>query len=161
MADPARTFAPWDAGHARGIVERLKSLPGAALPVLHALQEYFGYIHDDAIPLVAEALNLSKAEIVGVVHFYDDFRTSAPPTHVLQVCRAEACQAMGCDPLLAHVEELLGITVGETTADSSVELRTVYCLGNCAMSPAVMFDHRLYGRVTTARIDRILSGSPS
>lgn len=158
MTDSARGFAAWDSQRATGIVEDFKRRPGAMLPVLHAIQKEFGYIHDRAMALVAEGLNLSKAEVVGVVHFYDDFRVEAPPAHVLQVCRAEACQAMGCDELLAHIEEELGATVGHTSGDGSIELRAVFCLGNCALSPAVMLDGRLHGRVSTSRIDGLLSG---
>lgn len=157
MADRARDFAAWDAERATLIIDGLKDLPGAALPVLHALQHEFGYIHDEAIPLVAEALNVSKAEVVGVVHFYDDFRTEAPPSHVLRVCLAEACQAMGSERLLAHIEVQLGTKIGERPV-GDVEVRPVYCLGNCALSPAVMLDQRLYGQVTAPRIDTLLGG---
>jgi formate dehydrogenase subunit gamma len=126
------------------------------LPILHALQEEFGYVDDEAIPLIADALNLSKAEVVGVVHFYHDYRHEAPGRHILKVCRAEACQSMGCESLVRHVTSKLGAGMGETTADGAFSLDTVYCLGNCALSPAVMLDGRLYGKVTHERIDTLL-----
>jgi formate dehydrogenase subunit gamma len=129
--------------------------------MLHALQEYFGYIDRAAVPLLAETLNLSRAEVVGVINFYHDFRQEPPGAHTLQVCRAEACQSMGCEALLDHVRVALGIDVGETTADGAVSLKAVYCLGNCALSPAVMLDGRLYGRVSTAKADRLLAEARS
>lgn len=158
MASEDRAFAPWDPGRAEAIIEDLKCLPGATLPVLHALQHEFGYIHGEAIPIVAEALNLSRAEVVGVIHFYDDFRQEAPAEHLLQVCRAEACQSMGSESLVSHIEQKLGVATGGTTSDRGVELRAVYCLGNCALSPALMLDGRLHGRVSTSRLDAILAG---
>jgi formate dehydrogenase subunit gamma len=126
------------------------------LPILHALQEEFGYVDDEAIPLIADALNLSKAEVVGVVHFYHDYRHEAPGRHILKVCRAEACQSMGCESLVRHLQSKQGTAMGETTADGAFSLDTVYCLGNCALSPAVMLDGRLYGKVTHERIDTLL-----
>ena len=126
------------------------------LPILHALQEEFGYVDDEAIPLIADALNLSKAEVVGVIHFYHDYRHEAPGRHILKVCRAESCQAMGCESLVGHLESKLGTAIGATTADGAFSLGSVYCLGNCALSPAVMLDGRLYGRVSHDRIDTLL-----
>ena len=126
------------------------------LPILHALQEEFGYVDDEAIPLIADALNLSEAEVVGVVHFYHDYRHEAPGRHILKVCRAEACQSMGCESLVRHLQSKLGAVMGETTADGAFSLDTVYCLGNCALSPAVMLDGRLYGKVTHERLDALL-----
>jgi formate dehydrogenase subunit gamma len=161
VADDARAFAEWNAERALAIVEALKSLPGAALPVLHALQAEFGYIHANAIPIVADALNLSRAEIVGVVNFYHDFRQEPAPGHQVEVCRAEACQAMGCESLVAHIQESLGVIVGGTTDDGEFGLKAVYCLGNCALSPALMFDGRLFGRVTPERFEVIVAGARS
>ena len=149
--DPA-----WDAERAREIVTPLKDIDGACIPMLQALQEAFGYIHDDAIPIVADVLNLSRAEIVGVAYFYHDFRHEPPGRHVLKICRAEACQAMGCEALIEHVSQGLGADLGETTYDDAFSLEAVYCLGNCALSPAVMLDGRLYGRVSAARADRLI-----
>ena len=150
------TTQAWDEAIALERIRGLQDLPGAMLPILHALQEEFGYVDDQAIPLIADALNLSRAEVVGVVHFYHDYRHEAPGRHVLKVCRAESCQAMGCESLVAHLESKLGVAMGATTADGAFSLDTVYCLGNCALSPAVMLDGRLHGRVTRERMDTLL-----
>ena len=151
------TTSTWDTELARERIEALKDLPGATLPILNALQAEFGYIDDAAVPLIAEALNLSRAEVVGVVYFYQDYRHAPPGKHILKVCRAEACQSMGCDALVEHVESSLGASMGETTANGAFTLENVFCLGNCALSPAVMLDGRLYGRVSPARIDAIVA----
>lgn len=157
--DPGTSSAGpnWDATRARAIIDELQALPGASLPILHALQETFGYIHADAIPLIADALALSRAEVVGILNFYHDFRQQPGGRHTLKVCRAEACQSMGCEALVEHLEARLGARMGETTADGAVTLQTVYCLGNCALSPAVMLDGNLYGRVSPEQADRLLS----
>lgn len=161
VANHSRSFAEWDVSRAGTIIEALKDVPGATLPVLHALQTEFGYIHGDAIPIVAEALNLSRAEIVGVVSFYHDFRQEPAPRHSVEVCRAEACQAMGCESLVAHIRDHFGLSMGETTADRRLGFRSVYCLGNCALSPAIMLDGRLIGRVTPTRFEDIIAGIAS
>ena len=106
----------WDADRALSRIRELEHLPGALLPILHALQEEFGYVDKAAIPLVADALNLSQAEVHGVISFYHDFRQAPPGRHVLRICRAEACQSMGCEALVRHVENRLGVQLGETTA---------------------------------------------
>jgi formate dehydrogenase subunit gamma len=146
----------WDADRASSRIQALQRLPGALLPILHALQEEFGYIHPAAVPLIAGALNLSHAEVHGVISFYHDFRGSAPGRHVLRVCRAEACQSMGCDALVRHLESRLGIQMGETTADNSLTVEQVFCLGNCALSPAVMLDGEPYGRVSPEIADFLI-----
>lgn len=143
---------PWDADLARAAIEGMRGLEGALLPMLHALVERFGYVDDRAIPLLADALNLSRAEVHGVVSFYHDFRRTPPGRHVVKLCRAEACQAMGVDALIPEVERVLGVRLGETAADGSVTLEPVYCLGNCALSPAALVDGDLHGRVTAARL---------
>ena len=147
--------------HARvlEIIARLKPLPGALLPILHALQEEFSYIDDSTIPLLADALNLSAAEVHGVISFYHDFRRTPAGRHTLRICRAEACQSMGCEPLVAHIEKRLGVKVGETTADGSLTLATVFCLGNCALSPAAMLDGQPYGRVSPAVADALIESA--
>ncbi|MGE4218642.1 MAG: NAD(P)H-dependent oxidoreductase subunit E [Alphaproteobacteria bacterium] len=125
------------------ITDELKGLDGALLPILHALQERFGYVDDRAIGIVAEGLNLSRAEVHGVVSFYHDFRRTPPRGHVIKVCRAEACQSLGGDRLYDALK---------TAADAGTEItvEAVYCLGNCALSPAALIDGRLYGRLDTA-----------
>lgn len=130
---------------------------GALLPVLHDIQEQLGYIPREAVPQVAAALNLSRAEVQGVIGFYHDFRSEAGGRHTVQICRAEACQAMGCAPLEQHAKSRLGIDYGETTADGRISLEPVYCLGNCACSPSVRVGDRLYARVTIERFDRIIA----
>ena len=123
---------------------------------MHALQEAFGYIHDAAIPLMAEDLSLSRAEVLGIIEFYHDFRRTPGGRHTLRVCRAESCQSMGCEALVSHLEQRLGIPMGETTPDGTLTLKTVYCLGNCALSPAVLLDGDLFGRVSPQRADQIV-----
>lgn len=149
----------WDEARAQSVIAELKALPGALLPMLHALQEEFGYIPSEAIPRVAEALLLSQAEVVGVISFYHDFRREPGGRHTLRVCRAESCQSMGCEALVEHLQNRLGIAMGETTADGALTLATVYCLGNCALSPAVLLDGALYGRVSPERADRLIDAA--
>jgi len=145
-----------DTARARERIQELQHLPGALLPILHALQDEFGYVDEAAVPLMAEALNLSQAEVHGVISFYHDFRRTPPGRHVLKMCRAEACQSMGCGALIEHVEKRLGIKLGETTADGSLTVEPVFCLGNCALSPAVMLDAQPYGRVSASMADALI-----
>jgi formate dehydrogenase subunit gamma len=147
----------WNAAEADEIIARHRDLPGAMLPMLHALQEAFGYVDEAAIPVIADALNVSRAEVHGVITFYHDFHTAPQGRHVVKVCRAEACQSMGCNALVDHLEESLGVTLGGTAKDGSVTLEAVYCLGNCALSPAMMLDGKLYGRVSPARADALIA----
>jgi formate dehydrogenase subunit gamma len=147
---------PWDPDRALTRIRDLEQLPGALLPILHALQEEFGYVDKAAVPLIAGALNLSHADVHGVITFYHDFRHHPPGRHVLKLCRAESCQAMGCDHTIQHVEKKLGVKLGETTPDESFTIEAVYCLGNCALSPAAMLDGKPYGRVTPAVADFLL-----
>jgi formate dehydrogenase subunit gamma len=150
------TTRAWDPDLALTRVQELQSLPGPLLPILNALQEEFGYVDDAAVPLIAEALNISRAEVVGVVYFYHDYRHTPPGQHVLKVCRAEACQAMGSESLVDYLQGRLGVAMGETTLDGSITTENVYCLGNCALSPAVMLDNELFGRVSTEAADRLI-----
>jgi len=133
-----------------------KSKPGALLPILHAIQDRIGHIPPDAVPTIASALNLSRAEVHGVVSFYHYFRQTPPGRHTVQICQAESCQAMGSAKLTAFAKETLGIDFHETTADEAFSLEPVYCLGNCACSPAVMVDDDVYGRVTNERLAALL-----
>lgn len=130
---------------------------GALLPLLHAIQDDLGYIPEDSYAEIAKALNLSVAEVHGVVSFYHHFRTSPPGKHILQICRAESCQAMGAMSLEAHAKKTLGVDYHQTTADGSITLEPVYCLGNCACSPAVMLDEAVFGRMDHAMLDEILA----
>jgi formate dehydrogenase subunit gamma len=135
---------------------RLCTLPGALLPILREIQDQVGYVPAEAVPRVAEVLNLSRAEVHGVLTFYHDFRSEPAGRHVVHVCRAESCQALGAEALLAGACERLGVDVHGTTADGSVTLEPIYCLGNCALSPAVMVDRQVYGRVTQVRLNGML-----
>jgi formate dehydrogenase subunit gamma len=134
-----------------------RHLPGALLPILHAIQDRIGFIPADAARQIAEGLNLSHADVQGVISFYHDFRSAPPGRHVLKLCRAEACQSMGSQALERRLKARLGIDFGQTTADGAITLEPVYCLGNCALSPAVMIDHQLKGRVTSERLDALLA----
>jgi formate dehydrogenase subunit gamma len=139
------------------IIARLAGRPGPLLLVLHAIQEEFGYIPDAAVPQVAEGLNLSRAEVHGVMTFYHFFRHTPPGRHTLRICRAESCQAMNGAALELQAQRSLDISFQETSADGAVTLEAVYCLGACACSPAVMLDGELHGRVTPARLDELLA----
>lgn len=140
------------------VLARLKNMPGGLLPILHAIQEEVGYVPPESVPVIAEALNLSRAEVHGVISFYHDFRTEPAGRHVVHVCRAESCQAVGAEALLAHACERLGVEVHGTTDDGAVTLEPIYCLGNCALSPAIMVDRNLYGRMSAQRLDVMLDG---
>lgn len=138
-------------------IARHQSTAGGLLPLLHAIQDALGYVPPEAVPGIARALNLSRAEVHGVVSFYHHFRSEPPGRHVLQVCRAEACQSMGADTLLAHLRKTLGIDFHQTTADGAVTLEPVYCLGNCACAPAVMVDGQVRGRLTPQRAEALVA----
>lgn len=140
------------------IVSRLKHLPGALLPILHEIQDALGYVPAEAVPIVAEGLNLSRAEVHGVIGFYHAFHSGPRGRHQVQICRAEACQAVGARALERHVLARLGIGFGETTADGSLSLEPVYCFGNCACGPCVQMDNSLHGRVTPDKFDGLLAG---
>jgi formate dehydrogenase subunit gamma len=139
------------------IIGRFRGQPGPLLIVLHAIQEEFGYIPEEAEPIVAEGLNLSRAEVHGVVTFYHFFRHHPPGRHVVQICQAESCKSMNSDKLTEHARRALGIEMNQTTADGEFTLEPVYCLGNCACSPAMMVDGQIYGRLTNARFDAVLA----
>jgi formate dehydrogenase subunit gamma len=138
--------------------ERLQALPGALLPILHAVQAALGYVPPASVPLIARHLNLSVAEVHGCVTFYHYFRATPPGRHVVHLCRAEACQAVGGAALEAHAKRSLGIGFHATTADGAISLEPVYCLGNCALGPSLMIDERLQGRVSPGRFDELMSG---
>jgi formate dehydrogenase subunit gamma len=136
--------------------ERGKSLPGGLLPILHSVQESLGFVPPDAIALIAHELNLSRAEVHGVVTFYHYFRTQRSGRHVVHVCRAEACQALGAVGLEAHAKKSLGVEFHGTSADGAVTLEPVYCLGNCALGPSLMIDDQLQGRVSAERCHQLI-----
>jgi formate dehydrogenase subunit gamma len=136
------------------VIASHRTLPGALMPMLHAIQDQLGFVPASSVPRLAEALNLSQAEVHGVVTFYHDFRSHPPGRHVLKLCRAEACQAMGCEQLEAHLRERHGLEFNSTTDDHAVTLEPVYCLGNCAASPSVLVDGEVRGRVTSTWLDQ-------
>jgi formate dehydrogenase subunit gamma len=150
-------YEPWNAERASAIISAHTAGRGPLLPILHALQEEFGYIDDAAKPLIADALNISRAEVHGVVTFYHDFRDEPAGRHVLKLCRAEACQAAGGDVLAARAEQRLGIAMGSTAADGSVTLEPIYCLGLCATAPSAMLDGHPVGRLDDERLDALIA----
>lgn len=139
------------------VTGRLKDLPGALLPVLHGVQQALGYVPEISVPLIARELNLSRADVHGVISFYHFFRSKPPGCRVIYVCRAESCQAMGAVTLEKHIRQRLGVDFHQTTADGAYTLEPVYCLGNCACSPAIMVDDELKGRLTPERFDAWLA----
>jgi formate dehydrogenase subunit gamma len=155
---------PTPASVTQAVLTRLAAEPGALLPILHEVQDALGHIPREVVPQIAEGLNLSRAEVHGVVTYYHHFRAEAPGRHVVQVCRAEACQAMGSDALMAHAEHALGCPThgghgghGSTSADGRYTLNPVYCLGLCASSPAVVVNDKLHARMTPAKFDKIVN----
>ena len=135
----------------------LKPLAGALMPIFHAVQAALGYVPKDAVTVIASELNLSRAEVHGVLTFYHYFRTQPPGRHVVHVCRAEACQSVGAAALEAHAKKALGIDFHQTTADQAISLEPVYCLGNCSLGPSIMIDHQLQGRVSPERFDELMA----
>jgi formate dehydrogenase subunit gamma len=138
-------------------VQEYREVPGGLLPLLHAIQGDIGYIPPESVAAIARGMNLSRAEVHGVISFYHDFRSAPAGRHVLQICRAEACQAMGSRELEAHAKHSLGIDYGGTTADGAISLEPVYCLGNCACSPSVRIDDNIHARVDAARLDALIA----
>jgi len=148
---------------ANGIAERTaeiiapyRGLEGPAMPMLHALQAAFGFVPEASVPVVADALNLSRAEVHGIVSFYHDFRHQPAGRHVVKLCRAEACQSMGADRLAAHAQARLGISWHETTPDGAVTLEPIFCIGLCAAAPCGMLDEHSLARLDAGRIDAVL-----
>ncbi|KAB0537244.1 formate dehydrogenase subunit gamma [Pseudochrobactrum saccharolyticum] len=139
------------------VINEYKAIEGPLLPVLHAIQEEFGYVPAETLTLIAEALNLSRAEVHGVMTFYHDFRASPTGRHVIRLCRAEACQSMDGDRVAEAVQKLLGIGWGETTGDGKITLEAVYCLGLCACAPAAQVDDRLIGRLNEGKAERMIA----
>lgn len=147
----------WNPEQVREIASAMRGLDGPLLPVLHALNQQFGYVDARALPVIADVLNLTRAEVQGVVSFYHDFRSKPAGRHIVKLCRAEACQSMGAGRLIAALEAAFGIALGETGADGLVTLEAVYCLGNCALAPAALIDGKLYGRIDAARAQALVA----
>ncbi|MBF57980.1 formate dehydrogenase subunit gamma [Halomonas sp. FeN2] len=137
-------------------VDALKDKPGALLPILHALQDRIGFIPEAAVPIIADALHQTRAEVHGVISFYHHFRTTPPGRHVVQICRAEACQSVGARQLEVHAKARLGVDYHQTTADREITLEAVYCLGNCACGPSIRVDDSIRGRVTPEAFDELM-----
>jgi formate dehydrogenase subunit gamma len=148
---------PWSEARTRAIVQSHTHLEGPLMPILHAVQETFGCVPEEAVPVIAKELNLSRAEVHGVVTFYHDFRREPAGGTVIKVCRAEACQSMGCESLVKRAEDRLGIDCGGTTANGRVTFETVYCLGLCATAPSAMVNGKIVGRLDETKLDKILS----
>jgi formate dehydrogenase subunit gamma len=136
---------------------KLKSRAGALMPILHAVQDELGFVPHDAVPVIARELNLSIAEVHGVLTFYHYFRKEAGGRHVVHVCRAEACQSVGAAAVEVHAKRSLGIDFHGTTQDGAIRLEPVYCLGNCALGPSIMIDETLHGRVSPQRFDELMA----
>ena len=147
----------WDPATVAAIVKAHQDMPGAMLPILHAIQDSVGHIPAAAVPLIADALNVSRAEVHGVITYYDHFRQQPAARHVVRVCRAEACQARGAEALAGHVRDTLGCDFHGTSADGRVALEPVYCLGHCAVGPNIAIDDQPYARVSLARFDALLA----
>ena len=138
------------------IIEEYSAAPEMLVQILHSFVARFSYLNVAAVRQIASELNLSRAEVHGVVSFYHDFRTEPPGQHIVKICVAESCQAMGSRQLTSQAEDKLGIEIKETTADGAITLEPVYCLGNCACSPAVMIDEKVYGRVDSKKLDGLI-----
>lgn len=147
---------PWTESRTRELIAEHAGREAPLLPILHAVQHAFGCVPEAAVPVIAEALNLSRAEVHGVVTFYHDFRRGPAGRHVVKMCRAEACQAMGGERLVALAENRLGTACGGTSADGRVTLEPIYCLGLCATAPSAMIDGKLVGRLDETKLDSLL-----
>lgn len=141
----------------QALIAQYKDMPGALLPLLHSIQDGIGYVPEACYLPISKALALSVAEVHGVVTFYHHFRSHPAGRHILQICRAESCQAMGSEKLEANIKSSLGIDYHQTTADGAITLEPVYCLGNCACSPALMMDDEVYGRMNSQKVAELIS----
>lgn len=153
MRDSASTIA-----RVEDILARHQGMEGALLPILHAIQAEFGHVPQVVLPVVAKALNISRAEVHGVMSFYHDFREVPAGRHVVKLCRAEACQAVGADRIAQHAKAVLGLDWHETSTDGAVTLEPIFCLGLCACGPAALVDGKLVGRVDEARLSALVEG---
>ncbi|HEY7581182.1 MAG TPA: formate dehydrogenase subunit gamma [Acetobacteraceae bacterium] len=150
------SYEAWNEARAADIIAAHADREGATLPILHALQAAFGCVPAAAVPMVAGALNLTRAEVHGIVSFYHDFRAEPPGRHVLRLCRAEACQSLGAEAVADHVRQRLGVDWHDTTADGAVTLKPVFCLGLCAVGPSALLDDAPLARLDAATVDAAL-----
>lgn len=155
--DPAEEGSIELVAAVQAIIDRHQGRRGPLIEILHAVQAQFGFIPRAAVPVIGAGLNLSRAEVQGVIGFYHDFRSTPPGTTTIHICRAEACQAMGVRRLEAHVKSRLGIDYHQTTSDGRFTLEPVYCLGNCACTPSIRVGDAIYARVTPERFDQIMA----
>ncbi|MCM5705508.1 formate dehydrogenase subunit gamma [Larsenimonas salina] len=151
----ASATGAWTPALIQEVIDAHKALPGAMLPILHAIQDRFGYIPDAAIPLISETLSCTRADIHGIITFYHHFRTQPAGRNVIHVCRAEACQAVGSRQLEAHIKKTLNVDYHQTTLDHEFTLEPVYCLGNCACGPSIRVNDDIHGRVTPTRFEEL------
>jgi len=147
----------WDVTTVRDVITACESMPGAMLPILHGIQDAIGYLPPEAVPMIADALNVSRAEVHGVITYYHHFRQAPAGRHLVQLCRAEACQARGADALVAHAKAILACDFHETTADRALTLEPVYCLGHCAVGPNMAIGDTLHARVTPEKFDALIN----
>lgn len=143
----------------RAVVDVHRGDRGALLPILHGVHAEFGYIGEEMVAVIADELNLSRADVHGVISFYSDFRREPAGRVMVRLCRAEACQSVGAERLVQHAQQVYGVRLGQTTPDGSVSLRQVFCLGNCALGPAAQINGRLHGKVTAERLDELILGA--
>lgn len=143
----------------RAVVDQHRGDRGALMPILHGLQHEFGYISPEMVPILADELNISRADVHGVVTFYTDFRSEPAGRTVVKLCRAEACQSVGAEKLAEHAQQVFGIKLGQTTPDGSVTIEQVFCLGNCALGPAAQINGRMYGKLDENRLDALILGA--
>ena len=153
-------YEPWNEARGAEIIAALAGQEGATMPILHALQAAFGCVPAAAVPMIAATLNLTRAEVHGIISFYHDFRSDPPGRHVLKLCRAEACQSLGAEALAAQVRQRLAVDWHGTTPDGAVTLEPVYCLGLCAVGPAALLDDKPLGRLDEAGIEAAVESEP-
>jgi len=146
----------YDSAIATEIINHFGAAPEMLVQILVAFIERYSYISKEATRQIANELNLSRADVHGVVSYYHDFRTEPPGKHVVKICQAESCQAMGSRELTLHAEKTIGANLSQTTEDGEITLEPVYCLGNCACSPAIMIDEQVYGRVDAKKFDSLI-----
>jgi formate dehydrogenase subunit gamma len=156
MVNIAAPKSGWSEAVATVLAEH-RDRPGALLPILHGIQHALGYVPPESVETIAKSLNLSRAEVHGVITFYHEFRSTPPGKHVIKLCRAESCQAVGADALIAHAEQKLGVSMHQTSDDGRYTLEPIYCLGNCALSPAMTVNDEIHGLVTPAKFDAAIA----
>ncbi|TCO65915.1 formate dehydrogenase subunit gamma [Actinocrispum wychmicini] len=144
------------ADRVRAVIDAHRGDRGALLPILHGLQEEFGHVSQEMVPIIAHELNISRADVHGVITFYHDFRPEPAGRTVVKLCRAEACQSVGAEKLVRHAQQVYGIKLGQTTPDGSITLEQVFCLGNCALGPAAQINGRMHGKLDEHRLDELI-----